>query len=166
MRFRLKIVHNRDEITYVVMNSGMTRVEPSSSASLIIDFNHAYTVSEIVIAATSEISLFLTSADPSRKYKPYTPLTLKDRRWPSQTFTKAPIWLSTDLRDGNQALANPMSIEQKTLFFRQLVKCGVKQIEVAYPSASDTDFQFVRGLIENNEVPDDVWLQASCCFVC
>lgn len=98
-------------------------------------------------------------ADPSRKYKPYTPLTLKDRRWPSQTFTKAPIWLSTDLRDGNQALANPMSIEQKTLFFRQLVKCGVKQIEVAYPSASDTDFQFVRGLIENNEVPDDVWLQ-------
>jgi hypothetical protein len=102
------------------------------------------------------------SAEPSRKYKPYTPLNLKDRRWPSQIFTKAPIWLSTDLRDGNQALANPMTIEQKTIFFRQLVKCGVKQIEVAYPAASDTDFQFVRGLIENNEVPDDVWLQASC----
>lgn len=98
-------------------------------------------------------------ADPSQKYKPYTPLVLKDRQWPSKTFTKAPIWLSTDLRDGNQALANPMTIEQKTLFFRELVKCGVKQIEVAYPAASDTDFNFVRGLIENNEVPDDVWVQ-------
>ncbi|KAG6862072.1 hypothetical protein C0995_007202 [Termitomyces sp. Mi166 len=97
--------------------------------------------------------------DPSQKYKPYTPLVLKDRQWPSKTFTKAPIWLSTDLRDGNQALANPMTIEQKTLFFKQLVECGVKQIEVAYPAASDTDFNFVRGLIENNEVPDDVWLQ-------
>ncbi|KAF5380882.1 hypothetical protein D9615_004123 [Tricholomella constricta] len=98
-------------------------------------------------------------AEPSQKYKPYTPLILKDRQWPSKTFTKAPIWLSTDLRDGNQALANPMTIEQKTVFFRQLVKCGVKQIEVAYPAASDTDFQFVRGLVENNEVPDDVWVQ-------
>ena len=88
-------------------------------------------------------------------------MDLKDRRWPSKTFTTAPIWLSTDLRDGNQALANPMTIEQKKVFFRQLVKCGVKQIEVAYPAASDTDFQFVRGLIENNEVPDDVWVQAS-----
>ncbi|KAG5735803.1 Autophagy-related protein 9, partial [Termitomyces sp. T112] len=98
-------------------------------------------------------------ADPSQKYKPYTPLVLKDRQWPSKTFTKAPIWLSTDLRDGNQALANPMTIEQKTLFFRELIKCGVKQIEVAYPAASDTDFNFVRGLIENNEIPDDVWIQ-------
>ncbi|KAG6851301.1 hypothetical protein H0H93_011737 [Arthromyces matolae] len=98
-------------------------------------------------------------ADPSQKYKPYTPLNIKDRQWPSKTFEKAPQWLSTDLRDGNQALANPMTIEQKTTFFRQLVKCGVKQIEVAYPAASDTDFNFVRGLIQNNEVPDDVWVQ-------
>ncbi|KAK7467383.1 2-isopropylmalate synthase (Alpha-isopropylmalate synthase) (Alpha-IPM synthetase) [Stygiomarasmius scandens] len=97
--------------------------------------------------------------DPSQKYKPYVPLNLKDRQWPSKTFTKVPIWLSTDLRDGNQALANPMTIEQKTTFFRQLVQCGVKQIEVAYPAASDTDFQFVRTLIENNEIPDDVWIQ-------
>jgi 2-isopropylmalate synthase len=67
--------------------------------------------------------------------------------------------LSTDLRDGNQALANPMTIPQKTTFFRQLVKCGIKQIEVAYPSASDTDFGFVRGLIENGEIPDDIWIQ-------
>ncbi|TRM58613.1 hypothetical protein BD626DRAFT_550633 [Schizophyllum amplum] len=72
---------------------------------------------------------------------------------------KGAIWLSTDLRDGNQALANPMTIEQKTLFFKQLVKSGVKEIEVAYPAASDTDFSFVRGLIEKKEVPDDVWLQ-------
>ncbi|KAF9030741.1 2-isopropylmalate synthase [Hymenopellis radicata] len=97
--------------------------------------------------------------NPSQKYKPYTPLNLKDRQWPSKTFTKAPIWLSTDLRDGNQALANPMTIEQKTTFFRQLVKSGVKEIEVSYPAASDTDFMFVRGLIENNEIPDDVWIQ-------
>ncbi|KAF9473775.1 2-isopropylmalate synthase [Pholiota conissans] len=98
-------------------------------------------------------------SDPSQKYKPYTPLKLENRQWPSKTFTKVPIWLSTDLRDGNQALANPMTIEQKTLFFRQLVNCGVKQIEVAYPAASDTDFSFVRGLIENKEIPDDVWIQ-------
>ncbi|TFK76269.1 2-isopropylmalate synthase [Pluteus cervinus] len=98
-------------------------------------------------------------ADPSQKYRPYTPLNIKDRQWPSKTFTKAPIWLSTDLRDGNQALANPMTIEQKTTFFRELVKCGVKEIEVAYPAASDTDFEFVRGLVEHKEIPDDVWIQ-------
>ncbi|KIK58216.1 hypothetical protein GYMLUDRAFT_45423 [Collybiopsis luxurians FD-317 M1] len=97
--------------------------------------------------------------DPAQKYKPYTPLNLPNRQWPSKTFTKAPIWLSTDLRDGNQALVNPMTIEQKTNFFKEVVKCGVKQVEVAYPSASDTDFAFVRGLIEKNEIPDDVWIQ-------
>ena len=65
------------------------------------------------------------------------------------------------MRDGNQALANPMTIEQKTVFFKQLVKTGVKEIEVAYPAASDTDFNFVRGLIEGGYVLDDVWLQVS-----
>ncbi|KAF8643770.1 hypothetical protein AX16_008789 [Volvariella volvacea WC 439] len=98
-------------------------------------------------------------ADPSQKYRPYTPLNIPNRQWPSKTFTKAPIWLSTDLRDGNQALANPMTVEQKTMFFRELVKCGIKEIEVAYPAASDTDFQFVRGLVEKKEIPDDVWIQ-------
>ena len=88
-------------------------------------------------------------------------MNIANRQWPSKTFTDVPIWLSTDLRDGNQALANPMTIEQKTIFFRQLIKCGVKEIEVAYPAASDTDFQFVRGLVENKEIPDDVWIQAS-----
>ncbi|EAU88704.1 2-isopropylmalate synthase [Coprinopsis cinerea okayama7 len=99
-------------------------------------------------------------ADPSVKYKRYTPIDLPDRKWPSAKYgDKVPIWLSTDLRDGNQALANPMTIEQKTTFFRQLVKCKVKEIEVAYPAASDTDFNFVRGLIENGEIPDDTWIQ-------
>ncbi|KZT09692.1 2-isopropylmalate synthase [Laetiporus sulphureus 93-53] len=98
-------------------------------------------------------------ADPSQKYKPYTPLNLPNRQWPSKVTTKPPIWLSTDLRDGNQALANPMTIPQKTLFFHTLLKCGFKEIEVAYPAASDTDFNFVRGLIEQGQVPDDVWIQ-------
>ncbi|KIK83217.1 hypothetical protein PAXRUDRAFT_832104 [Paxillus rubicundulus Ve08.2h10] len=97
--------------------------------------------------------------DPSQKYKPYTPLKLDGRTWPTKTFTKAPIWLSTDLRDGNQALANPMTADQKLTFFRLLVKCGFKEIEIAYPAASDTDFSFVRYLIEHNEIPDDVWIQ-------
>ncbi|KAF9246405.1 hypothetical protein BU15DRAFT_85171 [Melanogaster broomeanus] len=97
--------------------------------------------------------------DPSQKYRPYTPLKLASRTWPTKTFTGAPIWLSTDLRDGNQALANPMTADQKLTFFRLLVKCGFKEIEIAYPAASDTDFSFVRSLIENNEIPDDVWIQ-------
>ncbi|KAI0053847.1 2-isopropylmalate synthase [Auriscalpium vulgare] len=97
--------------------------------------------------------------DPSQKYKPYTPLKLDNRQWPSKLITKPPVWLSTDLRDGNQALANPMTIEQKTTFFELLVECGFKEIEVAYPAASDTDFNFVRGLIEKKQIPDDVWIQ-------
>ncbi|KAF8559693.1 2-isopropylmalate synthase [Imleria badia] len=97
--------------------------------------------------------------DPSQKYKPYTPLKLVGRTWPTKTFVKAPIWLSTDLRDGNQALANPMTGDQKLTFFRLLVKCGFKEIEVAYPAASDTDFSFVRYLVEHDEIPDDVWIQ-------
>ncbi|KAH7910641.1 hypothetical protein BJ138DRAFT_1064731 [Hygrophoropsis aurantiaca] len=97
--------------------------------------------------------------DPSQKYKPYTPLKLDDRQWPTKTFSKPPIWLSTDLRDGNQALANPMTADQKLTFFRLLVKCNFKEIEIAYPAASDTDFSFVRYLIENGEIPDDVWIQ-------
>ncbi|OBZ65696.1 2-isopropylmalate synthase [Grifola frondosa] len=98
-------------------------------------------------------------ADPSQKYKPYTPLDVPDRQWPSKVTMSPPIWLSTDLRDGNQALANPMTVPQKTIFFQTLLKCGFKEIEVAYPAASDTDFNFVKGLIEQGQVPDDVWLQ-------
>ena len=105
------------------------------------------------------------SSDPSQKYKAYTPLKLPNRQWPDQVQRAPPIWLSTDLRDGNQALANPMTIEQKTRFFRTLIQVGLKEIEVAYPAASDTDFNFVRGLIEGGEVPDDVWMQVCLVFV-
>ncbi|KAI0362600.1 2-isopropylmalate synthase [Trametes cingulata] len=98
-------------------------------------------------------------ADPSVKYRPYTPLDLPNRQWPAKVNRKPPIWLSTDLRDGNQALANPMTVAQKTIFFDTLLKCGFKEIEIAYPAASDTDFNFVRGLIEQGKVPDDVWIQ-------
>ncbi|TIB63012.1 hypothetical protein E3P78_02026 [Wallemia ichthyophaga] len=99
--------------------------------------------------------------DPSLKYKKFQPsIKLDDRTWPSNSLEKSPIWLSTDLRDGNQSLANPMSIEAKTRFWKMLVKIGVKQIEAAFPAASDTDFNFVRSVIETPGLtPDDVWVQ-------
>ncbi|CAE6495541.1 unnamed protein product [Rhizoctonia solani] len=94
--------------------------------------------------------------NPAVKYRPYTPLDLHDRTWPTKSITKPPIWLSTDLRDGNQALVNPMSIAQKTRFFQEIVKCGLKEVEISYPAASETDFQFTRNLIEGGFIPDDV----------
>ena len=108
------------------------------------------------------LPFYLPSLDPSQKYKPYTPLNLPNRTWPAKVAKSPPIWLSTDLRDGNQALANPMSVIQKNHFFQQIVKCGFKEVEIAYPAASDTDFGFVRGLIASGNVPDDVWLQVKC----
>ncbi|KAK7062634.1 2-isopropylmalate synthase (Alpha-isopropylmalate synthase) (Alpha-IPM synthetase) [Paramarasmius palmivorus] len=101
-------------------------------------------------------------ADPSTKYLPYADVPFPSdyvRKWPAKRTTEAPVWLSTDLRDGNQALVNPMSNATKLELFRLLVKIGFKEIEVAYPSASDLEFQFVRSLIENNEIPDDVAIQ-------
>ncbi|TFK34520.1 2-isopropylmalate synthase [Crucibulum laeve] len=101
-------------------------------------------------------------ADPSSKYLPYPAVPFPAdyvRRWPTQRTTVAPTWLSTDLRDGNQALVNPMSNETKLELFRALIKIGFKEIEVAYPSASEQEFKFVRSIIENGEVPDDVSLQ-------
>jgi len=97
--------------------------------------------------------------DPSAKYRPFPTIDLADRRWPTQTITRAPIWLSTDLRDGNQALIEPMDAERKLRLFRQLVKIGFKEIEVGFPSASQTDFDFVRKLIEEDLIPDDVVIQ-------
>ncbi|KAF8575329.1 aldolase [Ramaria rubella] len=97
--------------------------------------------------------------DPSQKYVAYKPMLLPDRRWPTKVRRTAPTWLSTDLRDGNQALPNPMDLQQKRKIFEMLVQIGFKEIEVAYPSASDVEFQFVRSLIEDGCVPDDVWLQ-------
>lgn len=96
---------------------------------------------------------------PADKYQPYPTVSLPDRRWPEQTITRAPRWLSTDLRDGNQALAEPMDSARKLQFWYLLLGCGFKEIEVAFPSASQTDFNFVRQLIEENRIPDDVTIQ-------
>ena len=90
------------------------------------------------------------------KYRPYPTMNMKDRTWPDAVITKAPIWCSVDLRDGNQALEIPMSLEEKIEFFKYLVKIGFKQIEIGFPAASDTEFEFTRYLIENNMIPDDV----------
>ena len=94
--------------------------------------------------------------NPSAKYRAFPAIDLADRQWPSRTITAPPIWMSTDLRDGNQALIEPMSPNKKLRFFEMLVQIGFKEIEVGFPSASQTDFDFVRKLIEENRIPDDV----------
>ncbi|WP_288379490.1 2-isopropylmalate synthase [uncultured Massilia sp.] len=94
--------------------------------------------------------------NPAAKYRPFPAVPLADRQWPGRTITQPPIWMSTDLRDGNQALIEPMSPEKKLRFFEMLVKIGIKEIEVGFPSASQTDFDFVRMLVEENRIPDDV----------
>lgn len=93
---------------------------------------------------------------PFQRYRAFPPIDLPDRTWPSRTITQAPRWLSTDLRDGNQALIDPMSPARKMKMFDLLVKMGYKEIEVGFPSASETDFSFVRQLIEGDHIPDDV----------
>ncbi|MEO6036330.1 MAG: 2-isopropylmalate synthase [Verrucomicrobiota bacterium] len=97
--------------------------------------------------------------DPSKKYRAYPPIKLPDRQWPNRVLTHAPRWCSVDLRDGNQALAVPMNVGQKLELFQTLVACGFKEIEVGFPSASNTEFAFNRRLIEENRAPEDVWLQ-------
>ena len=96
------------------------------------------------------------SGMPCHRYTPFKPVSLPDRTWPSKTMTKAPRWLSTDLRDGNQALIDPMSPTRKRAMFDLLVKMGYKEIEVGFPAASQTDFDFVRDLIEGDRIPQDV----------
>jgi len=98
-------------------------------------------------------------ANPSAKYRPFPPVPITDRRWPSETLSKAPIWCSVDLRDGNQALAVPMNVSQKLEMFDALVKCGFKEIEIGFPAASNTEFAFNRHLIEEGRIPDDVTVQ-------
>ncbi|WP_372734494.1 2-isopropylmalate synthase [Nocardioides sp.] len=93
---------------------------------------------------------------PFGRYTPFPPIDLPDRTWPNQVITQAPRWLSTDLRDGNQALIDPMSPSRKMMMFDLLVKMGYKEIEVGFPAASETDFSFVRQLIESDKIPDDV----------
>ena len=97
--------------------------------------------------------------NPSKKYRPFPQVQLPDRQWPGRALTRAPRWCSVDLRDGNQALAVPMNVSQKLELFQALVKTGFKEIEVGFPSASNTEFTFNRRLIEENRAPEDVWLQ-------
>jgi len=97
--------------------------------------------------------------DPSSKYRAFKPVNLPDRQWPSRSLTEVPIWCSSDLRDGNQSLIEPMDPARKLKLFQTLVKVGMKQIEVAFPSASKADFDFVRSLIEEGHIPDDVTIQ-------
>jgi 2-isopropylmalate synthase len=97
--------------------------------------------------------------DPVQKYPSFAPIALPDRRWPSRTLTRAPVWCSVDLRDGNQALIEPMDAERKLRMFDLLVTMGYKEIEVGFPAASQTDYDFVRMLIEERRIPDDVTVQ-------
>ncbi len=94
-----------------------------------------------------------------QKYRPFPPLNMPNRKWPSRQITKAPIWCSVDLRDGNQALEVPMTFQQKLDFFEYLVKIGFKEIEIGFPAASDTEYNFCRALIERDMIPDDVTIQ-------
>ena len=94
-----------------------------------------------------------------KKYAPFQPVQISQRTWPDQEITKAPIWSSVDLRDGNQALVEPMTVEQKKALFSLLIDVGFKEIEVGFPAASQLDFDFVRWLIEEDQVPDDVYIQ-------
>jgi 2-isopropylmalate synthase len=99
---------------------------------------------------------------PAKKYRPLPPVDLPNRQWPNRTLTHAPLWCSVDLRDGNQALAQPMSVEEKLEYFDLLVRMGFKEIEVGFPSASQIEFDFTRRLIEENRIPADVSIQVLC----
>src|SRR5438445_7368039 len=100
-----------------------------------------------------------TPSMPIQKYPPFPPINLPDRHWPARVIDQAPQWCSVDLRDGNQALVEPMGPERKRRMFDMLVKLGFKEIEVGFPAASETDFAFCRELVEENLVPDDVTIQ-------
>ncbi len=97
--------------------------------------------------------------DPQNKYIPFVPLKMTQRSWPDNQLTHPPIWCSVDLRDGNQALVDPMNVEEKLELFHTLVDIGVKEIEVGFPSASETEFEFLRVLIDGGHIPDDVTIQ-------
>lgn len=94
-----------------------------------------------------------------KKYKPFTPIPLTDRQWPNRVIDHAPIWCSVDLRDGNQALVDPMNLEEKLEYFKTLIAVGFKEIEVGFPSASETEYEILRTLIDGHYIPDDVTIQ-------
>lgn len=97
--------------------------------------------------------------NPSAKYRPFPQIDLPDRQWPGQTITRAPRWLSTDMRDGNQSLIDPMDAEKKSRFFDLLLKVGLKEIEIGFPAAGATEYDFIRGLVDSGRIPDDVFVQ-------
>ena len=94
--------------------------------------------------------------NPATKYRPFAPVRLTGRTWPDAVISKPPVWCSVDLRDGNQALIDPMSVATKLRMFKELVAIGFKEIEIGFPSASEIDYNFTRQLIEENLIPDDV----------
>ncbi|MBV9153328.1 MAG: 2-isopropylmalate synthase, partial [Alphaproteobacteria bacterium] len=96
---------------------------------------------------------------PIHKYRPFPPINLPNRQWPARSITQAPTWCSVDLRDGNQALIEPMGPERKRRLFDMLLKLGFKEIEVGFPAASETDYAFVREIIDENLIPEDVTIQ-------
>src|SRR5215467_16178743 len=96
---------------------------------------------------------------PIHKYRPFPTIDLPDRRWPNQRIGRAPLWCSVDLRDGNQALIDPMDPERKRRFWEVLLRVGFKEIEVGFPSASQPDYDFIRELIEEDLIPKDVTIQ-------
>ncbi len=98
-------------------------------------------------------------SEPGRKYRPFPPIDLPDRQWPSRTITAPPRWLSTDLRDGNQAIVDPMDAVKKHRFFDLLVEIGVKEIEIGFPAAGQTEFDFIQGLVRSGTIPEDVTVQ-------
>jgi len=116
-------------------------------------------MTKTVTAPTAQTPAHKPAVDPAAKYRPFPPVDLPDRRWPSNTITKAPIWCSVDLRDGNQALVEPMGWERKLKLWDTLIGMGFKEIEVGFPAASQTDFDFVRMLIEEHRIPEDVTIQ-------
>lgn len=97
--------------------------------------------------------------NPSAKYRPFPTVPLENRQWPSRVIDKAPRWLSTDMRDGNQSLIDPMDAVKKNRFFDMLVKVGLKEIEVGFPAAGATEFDFIQGLVRSGRIPDDVLVQ-------
>ena len=97
--------------------------------------------------------------EPISKYIPFVPLKMERRAWPDKEITQPPIWCSVDLRDGNQALVDPMNLQEKLEYFHTLVDIGVKEIEIGFPSASETDYEICRELIEGGHIPDDVTIQ-------
>src|SRR5271170_3858376 len=105
----------------------------------------------------TEVEKYMTTQNP--KYRPFAAVKMTHREWPSRTIDKAPTWCSVDLRDGNQALAVPMSVDEKIEYFDLLVKLGFKEIEIGFPSASQIEFDFARRLIDEKRIPGDVWVQ-------